>query len=137
MSGLAPPVPQREHLDSDQLRGLSGILADTYCGWSSSNPSRYTAQTPGWHRVSGTVRFPNNATGNRGLRIAKNGNAVQGTGTLVDGHFANVPELRAKYLHAVVVEIAVFASTNGALKLDQFVGDREHVSQASERTSRG
>ncbi|MEY9937281.1 hypothetical protein [Streptacidiphilus sp. MAP5-3] len=41
----------------------------------------------------------------------------------VDGNYANVTEMRAKYPHATIVEIAVFASTNAGHVLDVETGD--------------
>ncbi|MEY9937286.1 hypothetical protein [Streptacidiphilus sp. MAP5-3] len=107
----------------------AGIIADTYGGWSSSTPSRYTAQTPGWYWVSGTICFPNNATGNRGIRIAKNGNAVQGTGTLVGGaasgqDTAIATPLRKIYLNGTGDYIEVHGTqTSGSSLTTAIAGD--------------
>ena len=41
-----------------------------------TNPSRLTANRPGWYSVKGYVSFAANATGDRELRIIKNGAAA-------------------------------------------------------------
>lgn len=41
----------------------------------------------------------------------------------VDGRYANLPALRQRFPHATVVEIAVFAHTNGGTVLDVEAGD--------------
>jgi hypothetical protein len=107
----------------------AGILADTYGGWSSSTPTRYTAQQAGWYWVSGTVCFASNATGNRGLRIAKNGGAVQGTGTLVGGAASGqataiATPVRKVYLNGTGDYVEIHAlQTSGAALSTSLNGD--------------
>ncbi|MDH6141165.1 hypothetical protein P3T35_003178 [Kitasatospora sp. GP30] len=108
----------------------AGILADTYGGWSSSTPTRYTAQTPGWYWVSGAVCFAANATGNRGARIAKTGNPVQGAGTLIGGPAggsqatAIATPLRKVYLNGTGDYLEVHAlQTSGGSLSTQIYGD--------------
>lgn len=46
---------------------------------TSTNTSRYVAQTAGWHRVNGgNVGFAANSTGRRGTRLAVNGSELNG-----------------------------------------------------------
>lgn len=49
---------------------------------TSANTARFTARYPGWYDVGGAVAFISNATGNRGVRLAINGTAVNGSETL-------------------------------------------------------
>jgi hypothetical protein len=50
------------------------IDADTFGGWSSANPSRYTAAVPGWYRVAAQVDFAgSSSSGFRSLAIQVNG----------------------------------------------------------------
>lgn len=53
---------------------------DNYGGHSTTtNTSRYTCQLAGLYMVTGVAAFSSNATGNRAVRIAVNGTAVNGT----------------------------------------------------------
>lgn len=52
---------------------------------TSSNTSRYTAQTAGWYLVSGAAGFAGNSTGRRGTRWAVNGSALAG-GLVIGGN---------------------------------------------------
>ncbi|TQF04752.1 hypothetical protein E6W39_24165 [Kitasatospora acidiphila] len=108
----------------------AGILADTYGGWSSSNPTRYTAQTPGWYWASGAVCFATNVTGNRAARIAKNGNPVQGAGTLIGGPAGSsqataiATPLRKVYLNGTTDYLEVHGlQTSGGSLNTQIYGD--------------
>ncbi len=47
--------------------------ADTYGGYNAANPTRYTAQVPGWYQITVGVSVGANATGNRDIEIHKNG----------------------------------------------------------------
>lgn len=62
------------------FKDSAGIYQDTYGGHSlTTNPSRYTAVVAGWYTVNGCATFgTTSTTGLRGVRIAKNGAAVQG-----------------------------------------------------------
>lgn len=52
-------------------------VADTYNGHStSSNPSRYIGQAPGYYWVSGAVCYTGNTSGSRKAWIAVNGTAL-------------------------------------------------------------
>lgn len=46
---------------------------DTYGGYASGSPTRYTPTEPGWYQVSATIGYAPNATGGRGVLINKNG----------------------------------------------------------------
>jgi hypothetical protein len=101
--------------------GLDTTTFDNYGGHSNTtNNSRYTAQVAGKYLVAGSVSFASNATGVRGARVAKNGTAYQGSGTLVPPNAA-LPTVVATA--AVIVPLAVgdfvelhgFQSSGGAL----------------------
>lgn len=51
-------------------------LADSYGGWSVSNPSRYTCQVAGWYWLSGVAQLATNATGRRATAFTVNGNTA-------------------------------------------------------------
>ncbi|WP_042436581.1 hypothetical protein [Streptacidiphilus albus] len=55
---------------------------DTYGGWASGSPTRYTPTVPGYYSVTGTVACVANATGNRDAIISKNGTAIAQVSTL-------------------------------------------------------
>lgn len=60
---------------------LDNTSADTYGMHSNvTNNSRATAQTPGWYLVCGSNNWTPAASGNRGIRLAKNGTAIVGSG---------------------------------------------------------
>jgi hypothetical protein len=107
----------------------AGILADTYGGWSSSTPSRYTAQTPGWYWVSGGVCFTSNSTGNRGVRIAKNGSGYSGGGTIIGGAAASqdtaIPTpVRKVYMNGTTDYVEIHGlQTSGSSLLTDITGD--------------
>lgn len=67
----------------------AGIITDTYTGYSASTPTRYTAQVAGWYWVCGCVCWASSSTGNRGIRLTKNGSPVQGGGTIIGGAAAS------------------------------------------------
>lgn len=49
------------------------IDQDTAGGWSSANPTRYTAQVPGWYEVDARVDFVAGTTAFRSLALQING----------------------------------------------------------------
>jgi hypothetical protein len=49
---------------------------DTYSGWASGTPTRYTPQVQGYYLAVGNVGFAANATGARSAQVAKNGATV-------------------------------------------------------------
>lgn len=49
---------------------------DTYLGWASGNPTRYTPTVPGYYAVTAQVTWVFNATGGRVTLIYKNGSVV-------------------------------------------------------------
>ena len=51
---------------------------DNYGGWSTSAPTRYIAQVPGWYLVAANVAFAANATGVRFMRLTRNGQLIPG-----------------------------------------------------------
>jgi len=63
---------------------LDATVVDSYGGHSNStNNSRYTAQVAGWYMAFAAACFASNATGWRGVRLAKNGTAFAGAATEV------------------------------------------------------
>lgn len=54
---------------------------DSYGGWASGTPSRYTPTAPGWYLFVGGVQWPVNTTGCRVSQLQKNGST--------SGSFAN------------------------------------------------
>lgn len=46
---------------------------DTYSGWSSGHPTRYTPQVSGIYLVTGSIGFVANATGGRVAQLCQNG----------------------------------------------------------------
>jgi hypothetical protein len=107
----------------------AGILSDTYGGWSSSSPTRYTAQVPGWYWVSGGACFVTNSTGNRGVRIAKNGTGYQGGGTIIGGaavsqDTAIATPVRKVYLNGTTDYVEIHClQTSGANLSTDITGD--------------
>ncbi|EST24394.1 hypothetical protein [Streptomyces roseochromogenus] len=67
------------------FKDSAGIYQDTYGGHSlTTNPSRYVAQVAGWYTINGCATFSTTSTtGERGVRIAKNGTQVQGMCTML------------------------------------------------------
>ena len=60
---------------------LDVTSADTYGMHSNvTNNSRATAVVAGWYLVCGSVNWTPNSTLNRGIRLAKNGTAIVGSG---------------------------------------------------------
>lgn len=103
---------------------------DTYGGHSAvTNPSRYTAQQPGWYEVCGTVSWPSNGTGARGARIAKNGSVlVTGAAAFIaavvtDRCAVTTPAYEIQLNTGDYVEVDGFQSSGGALAPDVSVGD--------------
>jgi hypothetical protein len=52
---------------------LATPATDTFTGWSSSTPSRYTCQAAGWYSPGGVVGYAANATGFRIAVLRING----------------------------------------------------------------
>jgi hypothetical protein len=85
--------------------GLNMTLAtpsfDTYGGWSSGSPTRYTAQVPGTYLFIGGVSFATNTSGNRLAQLQKNGST--------SGAFATAsPALNTANFNAELQAIAFF-----------------------------
>lgn len=78
---------------------------------TSSNTSRYTAQTAGWYLASGAVSFTGNATGGRLVQLAVNGSAVNGT----EVGFGTVPN--SGHLELVTAAKLVYLNVNDYLEL--------------------
>jgi hypothetical protein len=86
-----PPAVQLTQSTSQSLGNNSwtSLLFDTTvydntgAHSTTSNTSRITAQTPGWYLVTGGASYLGNATGVRGVRLAKNAAPVQGSGVFL------------------------------------------------------
>lgn len=92
-----------------------------------TNPSRYTAQTAGWFQFSGGYGATANATGQRGCQWAKNGTAVNGSGSFTPfsastGSFPSWVCARTKHIQmngtTDYVELQAFQTSGGALNTD-------------------
>lgn len=84
-----------------------------------TNTSRYTAQTAGWHRISGGVGITGNATGARQVAIFKNGGVNPGSAQWLNpGAVTAAISARSKCISLVVgdfIEIVMFQTSGGAL----------------------
>lgn len=72
---------------------------------TTTNTSRYTAQTPGWYRVNGgSVGFTGNSTGTRRTRLAVNGAPLSASQVLIVASAAvamSLPVVGAEFYLAV------------------------------------
>lgn len=84
-----------------------------------TNTSRYTAQTAGWHRISGGVGITGNATGARQVSILKNSVVNPGSAQWLNpGAVTAAISARSKCIPLSVgdfAEIALFQTSGGAL----------------------
>ena len=110
--------------------GMDTTTTDTYGGHSNTtNNSRYTAQVAGWYEVSGTVAWPINSAGARGVRIQKNGatiptGAAAFTGTTNGDVYAiATPAYQVQLNVGDYVEIWGFQSSGGALSTNVAAAD--------------
>lgn len=100
---------------------------DSYNGWSSLDPTKYTPQISGYYLVIGQVAFAQNATGSRILNISKNG----GAGTQTIGQVVGAPASDNNYDNVVncsgvdffngmtdFVQLAVYQGTGSNLNLN-------------------
>lgn len=85
-----------------------------------TNNSRFTARYPGYHSISGGCSFASNVTGRRGVRVAVNGTAVNGStvvlaatiaASVVVGNDRNLVYLNV----GDYVELQAFQDSGGAL----------------------
>lgn len=49
---------------------------DTYGGWASGTPTRYTPQVPGYYDIAATYAAAPNGTGNRDILVNRNGTNI-------------------------------------------------------------
>lgn len=90
---------------------------------NASNKSRFTIPTggDGLYLVGGAVTFDANATGQRGVRVAKNGTAIAGTGEVRNTAGAGVTVTSTTHLVSLVagdyVELQAYQSSGGALNI--------------------
>lgn len=99
---------------------LDTEIVDSDSGHSTTtNTSRYTAQTAGLYLAGGSVCFATNATGARACQIFKNGAAVEGAANQAAGNSANGGSSFTVTLVQLAVgdyiELAVWQTSGSAL----------------------
>ncbi|MEU1800909.1 hypothetical protein [Streptomyces sp. NPDC019937] len=86
---------------------------------TSTNTSRYTCQVAGTYAVGGSVCFPANSTGSRGVRLAVNGSSVQGVASLIPAATGNSCGTQVATILSLsvgdYVEIQGYQTSGGAL----------------------
>lgn len=87
---------------------------------TASNTSRFTAQYAGWYWLGGGVGFAANATGQRAVRWAVNGTAVDASSAFVNANAALETSVaaRGKFVYLNVsdyVELQCWQSSGGGL----------------------
>lgn len=84
-----------------------------------TNPSRITATKPGWYKVTGQVEWAANATGDRDIRIIKNGSATAILGqSVVKSATLVTSQIVEAYVYLVpgdYVELILNQTSTGAL----------------------
>ena len=128
---LAPPIAQLYHTSAQAIPNntwtalLFGTEAvDSANGHStSSNTSRYTAVRAGTYYVHGRYTYAANATGFRGVRIAKNGTSLDYTlsyGGTPTGSLTQQVQTQGLVVLAVgdYVEVQVEQTSGGNLNTD-------------------
>jgi hypothetical protein len=60
-------------------QGVQSVIVDTYGGWSSGSPTRYTAQVTGWYMCTGVTCFGTSSSGWRSCGLSVNGTHSIGT----------------------------------------------------------
>jgi hypothetical protein len=97
----------------------TNIYDDSNLHNTASNNTFIYPKTPGWYRVNGAVRFAANATGQRGIRIAKNGSDVSRTTVFgISSASVNtsvVTDIIVYLIPTDSVGIEVFQDSSGAL----------------------
>lgn len=93
----SPPVFQAFQSANQAVpTGFTGLAAalgapviDSYNGWSSGSPTRYTPKVPGWYLVIGQFAFAVNTSGTRLLQVQKNGagSSPAATGSTPSGSY--------------------------------------------------
>lgn len=99
---------------------LDTEIVDSDSGHSTTtNTSRYTAQTAGLYLVGGSVCFATSATGARACQIFKNGGAIEGAANQAAGNSANGGSSFTVTLVQLAVgdyiELAVWQTSGGTL----------------------
>lgn len=85
-----------------------------------TNPSRYTAQTPGWYRVTGQVVFNTSTSGTfRQASIAKNGTIINETRTFLRYVSGAVPN------NTLAVQATGLVYLNGSTDYIQLIGTHD------------
>lgn len=88
---------------------------------TSTNNSRYTAQTAGWYRLQGSVQWTANATGIREIGFVVNAaiqlHTITGVGSSVANH-SLLNEGMALLAVNDYIELSVFQSSGGALSIN-------------------
>ncbi len=95
---------------------------DTYSGWSSGAPTRYTPNVSGIYLVIGSIGFAPNATGGRTAQLCKNG-----VGNVVNQ--SSVGNSGASY--NTVVQVTSFISCNGTTDYFELYSDQNSGSSLS------
>jgi hypothetical protein len=81
---LNPPIATLVQTSTQSLASSAATAitwptpsVDTYSGWASGTPTRYTPQVQGYYLAVGNIGFANtSSTGARDAQIAKNGSTV-------------------------------------------------------------
>lgn len=99
----------------DQGNGSAATQHDTV-----TNNSRFTANWAGWYQVAAACGFAASATGRRGMRLAVNGTAVNGSSVMIQASAASTINVTAgnELVFLAVgdyVEAQAFQDTGGAL----------------------
>jgi hypothetical protein len=100
---------------------------DTYSGWASGTPTRYTPQVQGYYLCVGNVGFAANATGARDAQICKNG-----TGTVINevavgnaGTFNSIVSVTSLvFCNGSSDYLELYADQNSGSSLNTVVGGR-------------
>lgn len=110
--------------------GLDTTTQDTYGGHSNTtNNTRYTAIVAGTYEVCGTVAWPANSVGARGVRIMKNGSTVvTGSATFTgttngDVYAITTPAYQVPMQVGDYLEVWGFQSSGGALSTSVAAAD--------------
>lgn len=110
--------------------GMDTTTVDTYGGHSNTtNNSRYTAIVAGTYEICGTVAWPANSVGARGVRIMKNGSTViTGAATFTgttngDVYAIATPTYQVAMQVGDYLEVWGFQSSGGALSTSVAAAD--------------
>ena len=98
---------------------------DSYSGYSSSTPTRYTPTVAGWYLVSGNIGFANTSvTGMRMAQVAKNGATAinqQALAAATTGYNSAIGVLSLVYLNGTGDYIELQANQSSGVALNSVV----------------